>query len=576
MLEIGLARVDITSFVPGIGLMGWGIHHQKADGVAAPLHARAVVLRDPATGRRVAMVACDLWGVTQALRTGVLDALRAGHAERGFGEAEVLLVATHTHSAPGGYSHFAFYNASVAGFCQEVLDSLVDGVVRAIVEADDRRVPGRVRVARGVIGMDEPVVFNRSPQAWNRNPEAAELGGPVRWADRARATDRRMTVLRFEDAAERALGLLSLFAVHGTSVHSEWALIHPDNKGCAARRLEQEAERRGDAGYVAIFAQGAAGDASPNFRWHRGRKRMIGAVDDDLEAAELNGAIQARAADALVAAAALGPALEPALDAALLYEDFERIEADPEHTGGRAGCRTGPAAIGLSMIMGTAEGWGPLFPFPRAVQAVNWAVGAGRRLRGAVRGREDAAWAVHRNKAYFAETGRGPDTVAFHLFRIVDPPLPKRTDPGVHYFRTLGDNGAVGPNPMTPTILPVQVLRIGDLAIAAVQGEPTMVAGLRLERTARRALAGLGVRDVVVAGYANAYAGYTTTAEEYVSQAYEGGSTLFGQWSLAATQTVLARVCARLAVPPERRPPDIGPAPHRFDPEELGRRAFPL
>lgn len=575
MLEIGLSRVDITCRVPGIGLMGWGVHHQKADGVAAPLHARAVVLRDPATGRRQALVCCDLWGITPAMRRGVLEALATRWPERGFDEAGVMLVATHTHSAPGGFSEFAFYNASVAGFCQEILDALVAGVVRAIVEADDARVPGRARVARGAIAVDEPVAFNRSVHAYNLNPEVAALGGPVRWEERARATDRRMTALRFEAADGRPLGLLSFFAVHGTSVHGDWNVIHPDNKGCAARAVEEAAARRGEEGFVAIFAQASAGDVSPNFRWDRARKRMIGAVDDDLEAADLNGRIQARAAATLAEAAALGPALEPALDAAILYADFERIEADPEHTGGRAGCRTGMAAVGLSMVMGTAEGWGPLFPFPRAVRAVNDAIGAGRRLRGALNG-GDVAWEVHRNKAYFAETGRGGDAVAFHLFRMVEPPLPWWLDAGVRYFRALSDNDAVGANPLTPTILPVQVLRIGGLAIVGVQGEPTTVAGLRLERTARRHLAALGISDVVIAGYANAYAGYTTTAEEYTAQAYEGGSTLFGQWSLAATQTVLDQVCARLAVPAERRPQDLGPKPHRFDPQELARRSFPL
>lgn len=568
MLEIGVGRADITCTVPGIGLMGWGLHEQKADGVAAPLFARAFVVRDPATGGKIALVCCDLWGITQSIRQAVLDALAAEHAQRGFGEANLMLVATHTHSAPGGYSHFVFYNASVPGFCAEVRDTIIAGVLKALIQADEGRVPGRVRWARGTV--DGPVAFNRSPSAYNRNPEVE----PVTWEDRGRATDRRMSLLRFEDATGRPLGLASFFAVHGTSVHSSWSLIHPDNKGCAATLVEAES---GDPDFVAIFAQGAAGDVSPNFRWDRARKLMIGALDDDVASAEHNGALQARCALDLMEAAARGASLE-GLDAAILYADFERMEVDPTFTGGREG-RTSGAAVGLSMVMGTAEGWGPLFPWRRTVGALNTLAGAVRRVRGALSrltgGRYDG-WETHRNKAFFADTGRGPDATAFHLFSLANPPLPPWLDRGVWYFRTLTARGAIGEHPFTPTILPVQALRLGPVVIVGVQGEPTTVAGLRLEATALARLAPAGVTDVVVAGYANAYAGYTTTAEEYVAQCYEGGSTLFGQWSLAATQTVLDRLAADLLVPPDRRSVDRGPSPHRFDEEELRRRAFPL
>jgi len=39
---------------------------------------------------------------------------------------------------------------------------------------------------------------------------------------------------------------------------------------------------------------------------------------------------------------------------------------------------------------------------------------------------------------------------------------------------------------------------------------------------------------VLVQGYANDYAGYVTTPEEYDAQRYEGGHTMFGRWELAA------------------------------------------
>jgi len=91
--------------------------------------------------------------------------------------------------------------------------------------------------------------------------------------------------------------------------------------------------------------------------------------------------------------------------------------------------------------------------------------------------------------------------------------------------------------------LPFQVATIGALAIVAVPFELTTMAGRRLKETVLRELAPAGVSTVVIAGLSNAYAGYVTTGEEYDRQDYEGASTHFGPWTLAAVQ----QTCAGLA-----------------------------
>ena len=47
---------------------------------------------------------------------------------------------------------------------------------------------------------------------------------------------------------------------------------------------------------------------------------------------------------------------------------------------------------------------------------------------------------------------------------------------------------------------------------------------------------------VILSPYANAFSGYITTQEEYQTQYYEGGHTIFGQWTLAAHQTQFDKV----------------------------------
>ncbi|MEE7589078.1 neutral/alkaline non-lysosomal ceramidase C-terminal domain-containing protein, partial [Klebsiella pneumoniae] len=46
--------------------------------------------------------------------------------------------------------------------------------------------------------------------------------------------------------------------------------------------------------------------------------------------------------------------------------------------------------------------------------------------------------------------------------------------------------------------------------------------------------------------YANAYASYVTTREEYAAQEYEGGSTLYGPWTQAAYQQLFVDMAVAL------------------------------
>jgi neutral ceramidase len=86
----------------------------------------------------------------------------------------------------------------------------------------------------------------------------------------------------------------------------------------------------------------------------------------------------------------------------------------------------------------------------------------------------------------------------------------------------------------SPEIVPFQVFRIGSLAIAGVPGEMTVQSGRRLEAALKAALSPLGIKRVLLTGLANEYSGYITTPEEYVSQQYEGASTLYGRLTLDA------------------------------------------
>ena len=72
-------------------------------------------------------------------------------------------------------------------------------------------------------------------------------------------------------------------------------------------------------------------------------------------------------------------------------------------------------------------------------------------------------------------------------------------------------------------------LRLGTHEFVTVPGEPTTVAGFRMEGDA---LGRPGVSSASLIGYSGDYAGYFTTAEEYALQHYEGAHTLYGEPTL--------------------------------------------
>ncbi len=94
-----------------------------------------------------------------------------------------------------------------------------------------------------------------------------------------------------------------------------------------------------------------------------------------------------------------------------------------------------------------------------------------------------------------------------------------------------------------PRVLPVQVLRIGEVAMVGLPFELTVETGRRIEAAVVGQVGAHGVGGVVVTSVTNEYAGYCTTPEEYDEQRYEGGHTLYGP----ATQPFVTAHAARLA-----------------------------
>lgn len=526
MIEAGFSKVDITVYEHDMVMLGWGQPQNRSRGVHTPLSARALVLRRGEEA--VVMLTAELAFISIALRLAVLERLSLP----GVGPHNLLLTATHTHSGPSGYSHFLAYNAPSFGFSPLVLSTLADRLADAVKQADLVRAPARLSLGRATIPTSEPVAFQRSVAAYNRNPDVT----PVSARHPERATHREVLTLRVDRAAGGPLGLVSWFGVHGTSLHADNQQLHPDNKGVAAARAEAEL----GSGAVALFMQEAAGDVSPNPRWDPVRELRAGLGRDDLDSAQVNGEIQARYALRAHAAAGRAPAIEGPMWASVQHVDLSAADA--------GAARTRPPVLGLPMAAGTAEGPGPLHrvaPGLRLLSRVRRASGAKDNLLPWISVGEGAE-------------GRFLGAIPMRLgFEVVAP-----VEPMIAFVRAADKAGWVQRHGWVPRVLPLQVLRLGPLIIGAIPTEATTVAGRRLRRALREALAHQGVEQAVLAPYANGYAGYLATEQEYAAQSYEGAATYFGPHSLAAHEAALVQLARR--PPPAFHAPVLGPPLERL------------
>ena len=102
--------------------------------------------------------------------------------------------------------------------------------------------------------------INRSPSAYLNNP-------PEERAKYKYDVDKDMSLLKFVDAEWGPVGAFSWFAVHGTSMNRTNKLISGDNKGAAARFMEDwfEAEAK----------DGLQPESIEHFKYYGATKRSL-------------------------------------------------------------------------------------------------------------------------------------------------------------------------------------------------------------------------------------------------------------------------------------------------------------
>lgn len=513
---IGTGIYDVTGPAAELGMMGMASIEQKTEGIQSRLFARAFIIYDQTSNKRVVILSADLWSCTQAVKMEVVNRLKSIYGNDLYSIENVLLSGTHTHSGPGGYSHYALYNLSILGFDKQNFECIVNGMVQAIKRAHENLAPGKIFINNGEV---EDCGLNRSPSAYDNNPadEKAKYNSN---------TDKEMLLIKFVKNNGKEIGCLNWYAIHPTNRGNKNQLISGDNKGYASYLFENEKGMNihDNETFIAAFANSNCGDVSGNVKYG-----VPDLIHDFIHMQE-NGDKQYKKAREIYNTATVQ--LRGDVDYRHTHVDMSKVQIEGTSN------RTYPAALGASMFAGSTEDSASEFGITEGIKATSTG---------------DYPF-DKRNIILQAITILSALITGFRVPGVLDDEMKK----GHGVKPIVLAQGLTEPYPLSPEVLPLQIIRIGNLVLLGIPAEFTTMSGRRLREMIHKIFSNSGVNYLALATYVNAYAGYVTTKEEYDTQQYEGASTHFGPYTLMAYQQEFSKIAKAMV---DGKSVATGPAP---------------
>lgn len=529
-VRVGVGKADITGPITDIST-GYNSLGDLMKGLLTRLNARAFIVETNGTPQ--VYVSAELVHMTESIKPGVLKELN----HRGFtqyNEQNTMIAATHCHSSTSNTSWYGLYDLinGVPGYDDESYKVIVIGIADAIERATKDLAPGSVTLSYGDTKINS---YNRSLLAARANKNyktTAKTAKQESW----QSVSKEMSLLTFKHDGEGDIGMLSFFPSHGTSNPITNVLVAADHKGYAAYNVEQKKGK----GYVAAFAQEDSGDASPNEPNKTDitkaflRPNEVDKTLDMIENQIVDGREEANAALWLQKGGRGVTTINLTKTAATNYTvvDFSKIKVDKKYIGSHYmpyddidHAHTAEPCIGAGIIAGDEEG----APVDNAKEGA---------VRNTFKKNKDGT--VTRTKVDFNVIDlKG-------LEKLFDPLWPTAMkvlksdefdDDQMEKVVCLavGHRGwEIGGRPLMEPETPLQIFRIGEVALLACPFELTTEQGRRTKDTVLKTLRKAGVKHVINATYSNAYSQYMVTREEFAEQHYEGSTDLFGPWSGAA------------------------------------------
>jgi len=561
-MKSGTGKSEIQVKGYGYGMMGYGREFNVVKGQHAPLFVRTLIIQDE-NGESLVITVAEICFTLWELKQSVLNQLAQLLPQANIRDENFLFSAQHTHSGPGGYSHFPFYNWSIPGFKPEVFEAITKSTTESIIKAWNNLQEAHLTFSYSDFAPHEDVAFQRSLKAYLRNPDVEKFSV----YETHLAIERRMYLLKVENSNGSLLASINWFGVHPTSISNRSGLLSPDNKGYAATFIEEKFQRS-----IALFAQQFSGDVSPNFhgkgkKWPGGRK-----YKDDIDTALFNARLQYEKARYLIHKP--GEFIDGKISYALVRRNFGNLAVPSELASGRTGARTVPACHGASFLRGTpVDGKGMPTGLYELSIALARSVKTSELLLAKVKSadyksRIETKYAMQDPKDIIFESGEGFLLGTRDLKNFV---LPGITDSGIWQFKQEHKRGALKTLPWTPHVLPLQTFRIGPLLIIGFPGEMTTHAGRLLRQHICNITMGSGIKHVIIHTYANHYFGYATTEAEYMEQSYEGGHCVFGRYTHGAFMNEYEQLVKAFLT---GKTLDPGPPYEIFPEEELKLRTY--
>ncbi|NUM61988.1 MAG: neutral/alkaline non-lysosomal ceramidase N-terminal domain-containing protein, partial [Ignavibacteriaceae bacterium] len=454
---LGTGIYDVTGPAAELGMMGMASIGQKTEGIHSRLFARAFIVCDQNSNKRVVILSADIWSCTQAVKMEVVKRLKTIYGNDLYTIENVLLSGTHTHSGPGGYSHYALFNLSILGFDKQNFECIVNGMVQAIKKAHENLAPGKIFFSNGDV---EDCGYNRSRTAFENNLEWKENHDISN-------TDKEMLLLKFVKNNGREIGCINWFAIHPTNRGNKNKLITGDNKGYASYLFEKERRTNihDKETFIAAFANSNCGDVSGNVKYG-----VPDLVHDFARMKEF-GEKQFDKAKELYNSA--NKEITGEIDYRHTHVDFSKVQIEGTNN------KTYPAALGASMFAGSTEDSKSEFGIVEGIAATttgDYPTGQKNIILEAI------------NLLSGLLTG-------FKVPGILEDEMKKGHFPKPIVFA----QGLAEPYPLSPEVLPLQILRIGNLVLLGTSFELTTMSGRRLRKSVLEILKNSGIDNVVLA-----------------------------------------------------------------------------
>ncbi len=213
----GAAKVDVTPSESELPKNWYGVLDR--------LYSRAIVLDNGAS--RAALITVDDGGVSDATWQQVTQRVEK---ELGIPAANVLLTATHTHSA---------LRQKTPGYADRVFES--------VKIAQQTLSPARMGYGTGVsyINVNRNIIDPKTRRWW----EGANYDG---------VSDKTVAVIKFENLNGQPIAIYYNYAVHPVLV-GQLDMISADIPGASSRYIEDSLDNKA----VALWSSGASGDQNP-------------------------------------------------------------------------------------------------------------------------------------------------------------------------------------------------------------------------------------------------------------------------------------------------------------------------